>query len=813
MLHSHLIAKTAPVASAENIILWGNYRVTVLSSRLFRLERSDRRCFRDAATQSVWFRNMPPQTFSVTEEEGALRVATDAVTLILRDGREDCRVLLNGKELPIGNDQNLKGTARTLDRHDGNLKITRPKKIGDRPTVEELVLCDGVCSRSGVAVIEDTASLTLGENGEVIGERGDGSDEYIFAFGDDYLGAVRALYMITGSTPLVPRFALGNWWSRYHAYTDAEYLRVLNRFEERNVPLTVATVDMDWHWSTTLDERKGITADGKNTEEYGGANGWTGYSWNTDLFPDYKRFLREVKKKNLKITLNLHPALGVRYFEDCYEQMARAMGVDPESCLPVHFDISDPTFINNYFSVLHRPYEQDGVDFWWIDWQQGNESRLAGLDPLWALNHYHYLDNCEGHSSPLILSRYAGIGSHRYPLGFSGDTHVTWRTLDYLPYFTLTASNVGYSWWSHDVGGHYNGIKDGELFARHVQLGVFSPITRLHCTSGVIFTKEPTTYKNGVGLIVEEWLRLRHKMIPLLYTASHKTAAEGTPLVEPLYYRWKNEAAYRMKNQFLFAGQLLVAPVTTPLERDGYAATNVFLPEGVWTDIFTGDEYVSPKDGMEKTLYRPLDSIPTLIAEGGILPLSADEGNSTENPTVLDVLIYNGNGTYELFEDGRTQNSTAECRTQLTAAYSERDGIGTQKLTLKMTGDPTVLPEKRTIRPIFKSIAPDGEVTVTKNGVLLPQEPTYRDYPTASIVLDDPSAVYEVSVVFPLTSRLEKQKASSVRVLTEANGGSIAMWELYGQIQAAESSTDLFALIRTYPHISDGVRARLLEIF
>ena len=178
---------------------------------------------------------------------------------------------------------------------------------------------------------------------------------------------------------------------------------------------------------------------------------------------------------------------------------------------------------------MHRPYEKDGVDFWWIDWQQPNipweqakkDGDVPDYDPLWALNHYHFYDHASKHTVPLILSRYAGIGSHRYPVGFSGDTEITWRTLAYLPYFTATATNVGYTWWSHDIGGHQMGEKNDELFVRHLQYGVFSPITRLHCSSVEIMTKEPWVYGNGAGLIAEEFLRLRHKLVPYLYTANY----------------------------------------------------------------------------------------------------------------------------------------------------------------------------------------------------------------------------------------------------------------------------------------------------
>ena len=127
------------------------------------------------------------------------------------------------------------------------------------------------------------------------------------------------------------------------------------------------------------------------------------------------------------------------------------MGIDPASEIAVQFDPADPHFMEVYLKDLHHPLEEEGVDFWWIDWQQGTVTKVPGLDPLWMLNHYHYLDSSWKGNRSLTFSRYAGVGSHRYPVGFSGDTVISWESLAFQPYFTNTASNVGYGWWSHDI--------------------------------------------------------------------------------------------------------------------------------------------------------------------------------------------------------------------------------------------------------------------------------------------------------------------------------------------------------------------------
>ena len=120
-------------------------------------------------------------------------------------------------------------------------------------------------------------------------------------------------------------------------------------------------------------------------------------------------------------------------------------------------------------------------------------SRRASESDAFALFAWA-MASLEAVERPLTLSRFAGAGSHRYPLGFSGDTAIYWSALKFQPYFTATASNIGYGWWSHDIGGHRGGIHDGELYLRWLWFGVFSPINRLHSTSNELMGKEPWNY-------------------------------------------------------------------------------------------------------------------------------------------------------------------------------------------------------------------------------------------------------------------------------------------------------------------------------
>ncbi|MBR5261973.1 MAG: DUF4968 domain-containing protein [Oscillospiraceae bacterium] len=695
MLNDNLKVKLRGKANPEQMVLSGNSRITVLTPQLFRIETSPNKQFTDDATQSVWYRDMPACEYSVEEKEGHLFVETKKVVLkfsLRKEKAVSVKFKDSGVVSPCNNRANLRGTKRTLDRSGGKEKLSL-----------------GIMSRDGVSVLDDSKSLILTEDGKIRKRDHEEKDVYVFAYYNEYRECLADFYKISGSVPLIPRYALGVWWSRYKAYTQKEYMELMTRFEENDIPLSVATIDMDWHW-VNLKEHLGDDYDREKTKNARKFqiwhDGWTGYSWNTELFPDYKYFLKWLQEKKLKVTMNLHPADGVRYFEDQYEEMAKACGVDPATREPVKFSLASDEFINSYFSVVHRPHEDDGVDFWWIDWQQGAWCDVEGLDPLWALNHYHYLDNRTKNTYPLILSRYAGAGSHRYPLGFSGDTKVKWSVLKFQPYFTANANNIGYSWWSHDIGGHYMGRKDNELYIRWLQFGVFSPIMRLHSTNDDLLGKEPWRFTKPVSDIAADWLRLRHKLLPYIHSLNYENHINNIALCEPMYYSYPNcSDAYEAKDQYMF-GNLLVAPITRRCSKHlAMASQRVWLPEGEWTDVFSGQRY---SGGRWVEMFRDLSSIPVLAKPGTIIPMSLNKGNGTDNPEKLEVLIYRGNGSFTMHEDNGAEKLA---RTNFKVVENEA-----LTFSFEPEGETSFLPEKRSYILSFKDIAECTRWEISING-------------------------------------------------------------------------------------------------
>ncbi len=695
-----------PKTAESCVITKPGVRFSVLTPSLLRVEINSDQSFCDEPTQAVWFRNFEQPAFTVSENGSIVTIRTEQAEFFFSLSQKKMKKILlaDGRTVTDFQKGNLKGTCRTLDRTDGSARLG-----------------SGVVSKSGAAVLDDSDTLILTQDVH-FKKRNGGKDLYFFAYGFDYRSAVRDFFRLTGMPPLIPRYALGNWWSRYKAYTQEEYLSLMNQFEQKQIPLTVATVDMDWHW-VKVAERFGKESRPKNTNGSLSAAffdkwvpGWTGYSWNTDLFPDPQKFLDTLKEKKLKITLNIHPSAGVRFYEDAYEPFCRFMGLDPEQKEQILFDVTDEKFIEGYFRFLHHPHEESGVDFWWIDWQQGKKSAMPGLDPLWALNHYHYSDSRKSKKRPLILSRFAGAGSHRYPLGFSGDTKQTWRSLRYQPYFTATASNIGYTWWSHDIGGHCGGCRDDELYLRWLQYGVFSPINRLHSTANEFMGKEPWKYRSSVEKTAVEFLRLRRRLIPYLYSMNYRTHTQGRALIEPMYYACPEEdAAYRVKNQFLFGSELIVCPVTRPADpKSGLAPVRVWLPEGRYTDLFTDRIY---NGGCEITLFRDEDSIPVLAHEGTILVLDCDGvSNGCENPKAQEVLIFRGNGTFQLYEDDGETTDYESGHFAVTDFSVSEHGKDLHFTILPISGDSSVLPEARQYKLSFRDVTACERLEITING-------------------------------------------------------------------------------------------------
>ncbi len=706
MPYQHPTIPFQPHAEPAAVVQAPQARFTVLTSRLLRLEYSPENRFEDQPSQVFWYRKQPVPPFTCKQTDQEIVIDTGDLRLAYRITPEgfsphtlQIELRANGEVWHYGqyNYENLRGTARTLDQANGEIELEQ-----------------GLLSRDGWAVVDDSHSLVFNSEGWLQPRSAaDNLDLYFFGYGQDYQACLRDYFKVSGAVPLVPRWILGNWWSRYWEYSQDELRDVMLQFRQREVPLSVCIIDMDWH----------ITQTGN------ASSGWTGYTWNRDLFPDYVGFLEWLHKEmGLRVALNLHPADGIWPHEEMYPEMARRMGIDPASGQPVDFDIADPHFTRHYFEVLHHPYEAQGVDFWWLDWQQGtrlthsrNPALAKRLDPLWWLNHLHFYDLGRDGKRSFIFSRWGGLGNHRYPIGFSGDTIVTWESLAFLPYFTATAANVGFGWWSHDIGGHMHGVGDAELYVRWVQYGVFSPILRLHCTKNPYEDHSPWAFGEDAFQIAKSALQLRHALIPYIYSAAWQFSRGGLALCAPLYHTHPAASeAYQCPSQYWFGDQLLAAPFVRRRDADtGLSWASVWLPPGGWYDFFTGEPF---SGGRWQIVYGALDEIPVFAKAGAIVPLTADPQRfGADLPDHLQVRLFPGaSGAFTLYEDDGVSEAYRQGHfSQI--RFSQR--WETSRLVFQMDaaeGDTRHLPATRRFDLRFLSLRQPDEALVWINDQLQP---------------------------------------------------------------------------------------------
>ena len=604
---------------------------------------------------------------------------------------------------------NLKGTYRTLDGYDGNMH-------GDQPMPIE----DGLLSRSGWTFIDDSQNYLFDHSDwqwvSHRREEGKAQDWYFMAYGHDYRKALRDFTVVSGKMALPPRYAFGYWWSRYWCYTDNELRQLVDNFDTYSIPLDVLVVDMDWHY----------------TEKGKGA--WTGYTWNRRLFPDPKGFLQWAGSKQLNVTINLHPADGIKPYEEQYPAMARWMGMNPDEKKDIDWAASDKRFMEGWYNTVLRPMERDGVSFWWLDWQQGlNDKEFPRLGNTWWINYTTFTD-MERHRQerPMLYHRWGGLGNHRYQIGFSGDAVISWKSLDFQPYFNATASNVLYGYWSHDIGGHMNANRiDPELYIRWLQFGALSPILRTHSTKSSALDKEPWAFDHQHFSIIRNTILERYRMAPYIYTMARRAYDEGLSLCRPLYYEWpENEEAYQERNSYMFGDQILVSPITQPM-ADGVSRHKVWLPAGNdWYEVATGT-LLKGGQRMERNFH--LDEYPMYDKVKNL--------KSNDEPIVVTVYP-GGNGEFSMYEDNGNDKAyaTAFARTRMT---QEVEG---NKLTVKIgrrEGSYEGMPEAR--KYSVKIVARAVPEQVVVNG-----KPAAFDYDgntlTATIAIADSDPNIEKTV-------------------------------------------------------------------
>jgi hypothetical protein len=522
----------------------------------------------------------------------------------------------------------------------------------------------GLLYRDGWYLLDDTTSAIFDTATQTVHQRPSSNgkpyqDGYLFGYGQDYKQGLADLKTLTGPSKLLPRWAYGVWYSEYYDYTAADYENtLLPKFRADGVPLDVLVTDTDYKSPST----------------------WNGWEIDPSKFPDPNAFFDWTHQQGLHNTLNIHPSIASND-----PQFAQAQATAKGKLNNGTFDWGDPDQLKAYLD-LHQTMEQQGVDFWWLDWCcENSQSSMPGVTPDAWINQQYATDTAKNIGRGFALSRaygslqaggYSGQApvptgpwaDKRTTLHFTGDTTSNWQTLQFEAGYTPGESAAtGLSPISHDIGGHNGGPKlPDDLYVRWVQLGAFQPIMRLHSNHG---DRLPWQYSDPARVAAEKFLNLREDLVPYTYTLAKNAANTGVPAVRATYLEYPDQqGAYdSASNEYFYGSDVLVAPATSP---GATATTSVWFPPGQWTDYFTGKTYTGPST---QNITTDWNSMPVFIKAGGIVPTRTDNvTNDVQNPlTKVTLNVAEGaGGSYSLYEDDG--QSTAPNQSATTAVrYTE----------------------------------------------------------------------------------------------------------------------------------------------
>ena len=648
------------VALKENMIIGKKYRFTFLTERLIRLEYSADGVFEDRPSLRVIYRKFPKVNFNMSQSEMLLQVTTSYFTLdYVKEqsfqGNNNLKITLNNTERiwTYNNKEirNFGGINYSLDDFTGNLKLEK-----------------GLYSTDGFAVLNDSDSSLIDENGNFLPREEKKYDLYVFMYRKDLGLCLQDYYTLTGYPMLLPRYAFGNWWFKNQKYTITELEILATNFREYHIPISGILLGENWHSNQEPFEFDDKSIDPRNLKSI-------------------------LNKYQTRVGLTINPTISIKKDSLTYQNISNIVqNLNGDySLLPL-----DNQKLNVLATYGIRNWLQLGIDAFYVDYKNEKEKQtLASL-----VHYFCATSELVSNKRGVVFTRNHQISPHRNSIIFTGRTKVDWNTLSVLPRYYSTASNNGISYVASPIGGFYGGIENFELYIRYIQLGVFSSMLILASDGGGYYKREPWRWNISQLEIIRKYLRLRNQLIPYIYTESYVYSKSGSPLIQPLYYKYPkiyDEPTY--KNQYFFGSSMLVCPITkkkNPVMNR--VVQRMFIPEGVWYEFESGKKYLGNKYYM--SFYKDED-YPVFCREGSIVVLSLDEG--TELPRNVEVDVFPGcHGSYQLYEDDGISNQFKNSNFSITD-YNFQYDINNYILTIKNNGNTGLIPDNRNYRIRFKN--------------------------------------------------------------------------------------------------------------
>ncbi len=628
----------------DNIIIYKDAKFTFFSKDSFKMEFSQKRKF---INKNLFIEDLQKKDkiFDISKKlyQNKIVIETEHLLIIYRKGLK-IRVTYKptGIKWKYGKHdrRNLKGSSLDLFKY--------PKFRGKR-------LTDGVLSRSGYFVYEDFSQTYWADKKKwiYISKIKGYKNIFYIGYGKNYKKGLQEYSNIFGKVPMLPQWVFGFWYSRYYAYSDKEYLKLVKKYRGYGLPIDVMVIDTDW--------RKEV---------------WRGYDWAKKYFPVPDRFIKEMKKRKIKLTLNDHP--GYNFSEKLSSQDSHFKYIKRK--LNLKTDEWHPNWRNKkdvelFVNILLKEKLKQGIDFWWVDgWgadgilsisdakihkidgMEKDIEKYKGFNPQLWLNYFYYkISEKVYNRRGIILSRWGGIGSHRYPLWFSGDTFSNFKTLKYQVYFTCTAGNVLTNYWSHDIGGFLGRKISKELYIRWIQFGMFSPVFRTHSDHGI---REPWNFDTETLKIFKKYLLLRYKLFPYFYRLAYESYKNALPIIRAMYHNFpEDKNSYKYKYQYMIGDSILVAPITKKMGNKKFIKKKIYFPEGEWIGI--ENLFVTQGKNVH-SVNVPLTEIPFFVKYNSVIPIIPVEVASIDDwdkQTLQFEIFGDKKVEYNYYEDDGISNN------------------------------------------------------------------------------------------------------------------------------------------------------------
>jgi alpha-glucosidase len=473
-----------------------------------------------------------------------------------------------------------------------------------------------------------------------------GEMNYYFFYGPAIKKILGRYADLTGHMPLPPLWALGNQQSRWSYYPDTMVEEVVRQYRERNLPLDVVHLDIDYMQQYRV------------------------FTFDRNRFANPKGLTEKLGKQGVKLIAIVDPSVK---YQPVAPSALRVTSVTPEvEPQDQRYYVFDQGMEKNYFqhrkngdlfipkvwpgdSVfvdytlpearrwwgdLHRAYLDNGIAGIWNDmnepsdfvdqtgknqmdvvsYDEGEKSTHAKNRNVFALLEaratYEGLERLQPNKRPYVITRAAYAGIQRYSTMWTGDTNSTWESLQLnIPMFT-TLGLSGEPFVGSDVGG-FIGRGNGELLVRSYEVSFLAPFCRNHKVIDG-YDQEPWRFGKYYEDIIRKYLKLRYQLLPFLYTTLEEAHRTGVPLFRPLVLNYQDDPnTYNIDDEFMIGSDLLVAPVLKP----DVTQRLVYLPKGLWYDYWTNKKY---EGGTMIRAEAPLETAPMFVRGGAIIPLAPE---------------------------------------------------------------------------------------------------------------------------------------------------------------------------------------------